>query len=157
MAYCTSDDLLLALDEPTLVQLVDDEQLSSDREDLAQACRDNAKVQRRLDWAVSMANGEVDAALRARYTVPLASTPTFIRHIATTIALHALFTRRAHAFGGVPKWITERYDAAQKSLLAIREGKLDLGAEPPPAESSAIVADTDGPDRQFTHATMEDF
>jgi len=144
MAYCTQADLDAAVDSTTLMQLTDDEGAGS---------INTTRLQRAMDDATA----EVDGHIRGRYSVPLATVPPFIRVLTVHLAIHALYARRGGAFGDLPPAVAQRYKSAQDALRAIREGKLDLGVEPPPARSAAIVADTDGPSRLFTHGTMGDF
>lgn len=156
MAYCSQTDLEAAIDQQTLIDLTDDEQAATVPGDLDQAITDNPKIATRLTAAIVDASSTIDGYLRGRYAVPLASTPAFVRKLGKDLALHNLFSRRAHGMD-MPPAIEAKYKAAMDALRSIRDGKLDLGVEPPPAASTAIVADTDGPDRLFTADTLKDY
>lgn len=144
MSYAAQADLEAAIDQQALIDLTDDE-------------KTGAINATRLTRALADADAVIDGYLRGRYSVPLATTPPFVRHIAVSLALYGLFERRAHVLGGAPKWVADRFANAKDSLRSIRKGDLDLGVEPPPAASSAIAAEADGPDRLFTADTMKEF
>jgi len=143
MAYCTQTDLEAAAELQLLIDLTDDEKTGSI----------NAT---RLTRAIVDADATIDGHLRARYSVPLASTPAYIRKLSVDLTLHALYSRRSSQFE-LPQGIRDRYRSAMDALRAMRDGKLDLGVEPPPAASAAIVADVKGPERLCTADTMKDF
>lgn len=144
MAYCTQGDLEAVLDGQKLIDLTDDS---------GAGAIDDAKLSRAMDDASAV----IDGHLRARYSVPLAApAPPYVRKLAVDLAVHALYSRREGDLG-LPDGVRDRYKSAMEALKAIRDGKQDLGVDPPPAASTAVAADTDGPDRLFTPATLKDF
>ncbi len=144
MSYTSQTLLEQAISAETVLQLTDDTGAGSvDTDVLAQA--------------ISHADGVVDGYLRKRYDIPIAVPTQLIRHLSTSIAAYMLFARRAQVFGGVPDWIEFRYRESMKKLESINKGDLDLGIEPPPAESSAQVGEFDGEDQLFTADTLKDY
>lgn len=143
MGYAVQADLEAAIDQQKLVELTDDE-------------KTGAVNAGRLARALADADAVIDGYLRGRYAVPLATTPPFVRYIAVSLAIYGLFERRSHLFE-MPEWLKERFKNAKENLRAIRDGKLDLGVDPPPPKGGAIVATTSGPERVFTEETLKDF
>jgi phage gp36-like protein len=143
MAYSTQADLEAKVPAQLLVELTDDEQAGT-----AHA----ARIARAIDDADAMINGSV----RSHYAVPLSPVPPLIRKLSVDLALWELHCRRGPHFD-VPEWAKDQHKWALEQLKAIREGHLDLGVEPPPAPSEAVVATTDGPERLFTADTMGGF
>lgn len=154
--YCAQTDLEEVIDQATIVRLTDDESLATDPSDLDASIVENAAIGGRLSRALVDATATIDGFLRTRYLLPLSPVPPFIRKLAVDLSLFSLFSRRSHEMG-MPEERTAAYKAAHKALELMRAGELDAGSEPQPTESSAVVADTDGPDREFTHDTMKDF
>ena len=147
MAYSTQIDLENEYTAALVLELADD---------AATGDRTNADVVSRITRAIAKADAAIDSHLRIYYDVPLATTPDFIRDLSTGLAIRNLFNRRAQAFE-LPDWLVSMHADNMAMLKSIRKGELDLGVEPPPAESSAVVANTDGPDREFTTTTLKDF
>jgi phage gp36-like protein len=141
--YSVLADLQSIAEAATLVDLTDD---------TGTGVVDAAKVAR----AIADADSVIDAHLRAHYVVPLANAPAFVRTLSCDLALFNLFSRRPSL--GIPDTIATRKKDALTHLAAVRDGKLDLGIEPPPAASSAEVATyAEGEDQLFTSATLETF
>lgn len=144
MSYSALADLQAAVESALLVQLTDD---------AASGSVDSAKIAR----AIADADAVIDAHLRAHYSTPLASpTPALVRMLSVDLALHQLYERRAAHFG-MPEHMRDKHKNAMALLGKIREGAIDLGIEPPPAESSAEVATYQTSDQHFTADTLEDF
>lgn len=144
MAYCGQTDIENAITAALLIELTDDAGLAEvDTAVLAQEIAD--------------ADAVIDGHLRAHYGVPLVTTPNLVRKLSIKLTTHGLFSRRAAAFAGMPEHVQAGYDWAMAQLRLIRTGTLDLGVEPPPAVSSAEVAQTDGPERLFTEDTLKDY
>lgn len=145
MAYCTQTDLETAISEQTVLDLVDD-----DGDGVH-----NATTQARVTACITQADREIDGYCQAHYSVPFGTTPPLVANLSITISLFYLYRRRRNAFN-MPDDVKEDYDRAMKKLEMVNSGKLDLGVEPPPASSSKVVADTDGPDQMFTHTKLQD-
>lgn len=80
---------------------------------------DTAVAQRACDRA----NAEISAAVSARYTLPLASTPEVLRYIAQDLAHFYLYQSEP------PSWVQARFDAARKTLRDVQSGALPLGID----------------------------
>lgn len=144
MAYCSQTDIEDAITAALLIELTDDAGAGS---------VDTTVLGREIADADAVINGH----LRAHYDVPLGSTPNLIRRLSIKLTTYGLYSRRAAAFAGMPEHVREGYDWAMQQLSFVRSGMLDLGIEPPPAASTAEIAQTDGPDRLFTSDTLKDF
>lgn len=144
MGYCDQTDIERRIGSALLIELTDDSG--------AGVVETNA-----LAECISDADGVINGFLRGQYSVPLSTVPDLIKRIATYLTIYYLYDRRASAFGGIPPHVDSNYKSALDWLKSIRSGELDLGIEPPPAVSTAQIAQTDGPDRGFTATTMMDF
>lgn len=143
MSYSSQTDLTNEIGEATVRELSDD---------LNSGSIDSDKVNR----AISNADAVIDAHIRSHYSVPLSSTPALIRKLSVDLATFNLYSRRGALFD-IPNWIDTRQKDAMKMLASIRDGKIDLGIEPPPAISSAAVAKAEGEDYLFDASTLEEF
>lgn len=81
-----------------------------------------------LELESRIADGDafIDAALARRYMVPVAGTPEtappLIRSLSKIMAMMDVFERSQNT----PAWITRRIEWAQETLLALRDGQLQL-------------------------------
>ena len=142
MPYIVQADLLADLPNDVLVQLTDDD-------------KDGISDTTVVNNAIDRAQSEVDGYVATKYSVPLASPSEFIKGLTATIAIYRLFGRRV---GGIPDAWQTRYDNAIKSLRDIASGKITLGEDPPPAESSkSTQGETSGPSRVFDRDKMGSF
>ncbi len=73
--------------------------------------------------ACDRVNAELGAALAARYSLPLASTPEVLRYIGQDLAHFYLYQSEP------PSWVQTRFDAARKTLRDIQTGVLPLGID----------------------------
>lgn len=94
-----------------------------DRTDLAEPYTGEI-VDAVLDRAIAAADAEIDAALRARYAVPLAPVPELVASIACDLARWHLWPTNP------PEWVEDRAKAARASLDRIACGTLVLDATP---------------------------
>ncbi len=84
-----------------------------------------------LDRALEDADGAIDAALQARYTLPLATVPKILKRYACDLA-------RYHLYGdGASDGVRKRYEDALKFLREVSAGTLNLGADSAGAEVEA--------------------
>lgn len=140
MPYATPQDIIDRYGEDLLYRLVNrahDEQL------------DMAAVER----ALADASGEVEAALRSRYALPLsAPAPGILVRITVDLALALLPTEAA----GDNDLIQERAKAARRLLESIRTGDADLGIPTTPGTSGGGVMFS-GPGMVFTSDRLKGF
>ena len=139
MSYTTDADLLRLIAERTLIQLsADDPQAAAP------------------DWAVvaearAYADAQVDARLRQRYPLPLASVPRELTDWSLALARHWLYSRRPEG-QDLPPAVVDAYRDALKALDAVRDGKMSLavtsGGETPASEAGLVIVSA--PDRLFT-------
>jgi phage gp36-like protein len=144
VAYTTQAKLESAIGAAAILRLTDDEKAGS-------------IVVARVTAAILVADQEIDAYARKHYSVPIAApVPAMVEKLSTDLAVYYLFRRRLAELG-IPEDVRDLRREALKQLEAINAGKIDLGVEPPPAVSTAEIAQTDGAERLFTTDTMEDF
>lgn len=140
MSYTADADLLTILPERTLLQLSADDPYAA-----------------APDWAVvaearAYADAQIDARLRQRYSLPLASVPRELRDWALALARRWLYERRLDGLE-LPPGVTAAAKEAMAALDAVRDGKMSLattvaGVETPTAEAARLTVS--GPDRLFT-------
>jgi len=143
MAYCTYSDITDQLDEATLVQLTDDENLGQVNQD-------------RVNAAIADADGEINGYLGARHHVPLDPVPPIIKTCSVDIAVYNLYSRRSVA----PEDRFERYRARIRYLEKVAEGKISLGADDPegsPPDTDAPRMSSANPARIFDRDKMKDY
>lgn len=122
--FCTPQALVDEFGERELIQLTD---IGTDRTGDV----DYLVAQRACDRA----NAEVAAAVSARYSVPLPSTPEVLRYIAQDLAHFYLYQSEP------PDWVKTRFDAARKTLRDVQTGLLPLGIDAAGASVSAPSQD----------------
>lgn len=145
MSYTTDLDLVSLMPERTLLQLSADDPLAADP-----------------DWSVvaearAYADGQLDARLRQRYSLPLASVPRELRDWALALARRWLYERRPDG-PELPAGVREAAQEALKALDAVRDGKMSLaiatpgGGETPAPEGARLQVNA--PERVFTAAVL---
>ena len=135
MAYCTEDDIKLALEEAILVELTDDEGTGVIESD-------------RVTRAIADADELIDAYAGMVYSLPFSSTPNLIRKYSVDISIYNLYSRRGDS---VPENRKDRFDKAMDFLEKLSEGKVKLDATDPALASGAGVdVTTDRDDRVFS-------
>ncbi len=140
MSYTSNIDLLTLMPERTLLQLSADDPLAGVP-----------------DWAVvcearAYADAQIDARLRQRYALPLASVPRELKDWALALARRWLYERRPDG-PDLPAGVREAAQEALKALDAVRDGKMSLavassGGETPVSEGARLQVAA--PDRLFT-------
>ncbi len=134
MRYCSVADLQLAIPRETLAQLTNDA-----APDFGAPPRDvNVPI---AEEAINQAEQLVDAHLRGRYLLPLATVPSVVKDLTVNLARHWLYARRPEG-SDLPDAVTRTYKSALTMLEAIRDAKLTLGiptgeAAPEPGEMKA--------------------
>ena len=119
MPYCTRSDLIDRFGKEDLQQL-------TDRED--RGIIDN----RVLDKAIADADAEINAKLKARYTLPLSPVPPILNLKACYIALYYL-----HGDSATDQVIKFNNDA-MAYLKDVRDGKESLDVDDPAPETSSF-------------------
>ncbi len=140
MSYTADADLLALMPERTLLQLSADDPLAGEP-----------------DWAVvaearAYADAQIDARLRQRYALPLASVPRELKDWALALARRWLYERRPDG-PDLPAGVREAAQEALRALDAVRDGKMSLavasvGGETPVSEGARLQVAA--PDRLFT-------
>lgn len=144
MPYCALSDILVRIDETTVIQLTDDEGTG-------------AVVTERVDQAIADADQEIDGYVGTRYTVPMSPVPAILKKVSVDISIHNLFGRRSRK---EPEERAERYKGAVDLLKQIAKGAFSLGPSDPdgnPPASDAPEMSADNPQRTFTRGSMEGF
>lgn len=124
MAYNTVVELLQNIEERVLVSLVNDE--TRDVEDVNLASGTDVATVRIVN-AITEADAEIDGYLRARYSLPLSSTPTLVKQLSRDICIYNLYKRRMRE--SIPESISEIYNICVKVLEKIQRGEIHLGVE----------------------------
>jgi phage gp36-like protein len=105
MAYCTQDDLLLMITVEELSELTTE---MGEAPDLMV-----------VEEAIAKADGEIDAYLGVRYSLPLAGIPDQVRSLSVDMALYHLYSRRSVA----PLVRAQKYAAAVAFLKQVAAGQ----------------------------------
>ncbi len=113
MSYTANADLLSIMPERTLLQLSADDPLAAVP-----------------DWLVvtearAYADGQIDARLRQRYSLPLATVPHELRDWAMALARRWLYERRPDG-PDLPAGVREAAQEALTALNAVRDGRMHL-------------------------------
>ncbi|HRH21512.1 MAG TPA: DUF1320 domain-containing protein [Brevundimonas sp.] len=137
MSYTTDADLFNLIAARTLTQLAADDPQAEAPDPLI------------LAEARAYADAQVDARLRQRYSLPLASVPRELRDWALALARRWLYERRPDQ--DIPPAVIDAAKEALASLDAVRDGKMSLAIAVPDDTSAAsgrvLVS---APDRLFT-------
>ena len=125
MSYTTDADLYRLIAERTLIQLAADDPLAEEPDPLI------------LAEARTYADAQVDARLRQRYALPLASVPRELTDWSLALARRWLYERRPDG-PELPGGVRESAQEALKALDAVRDGKMSLAiASDPSGETLA--------------------
>lgn len=102
--------------------------------------------------ALADAGALIDGYLRSRYNLPLTAVPLPLKRVAGDAARYYLMDDKA------TEEVRDRFDALNKLLQQIRDGKFTLGAEDPtPAQAGSPAVSANKPDRVMTPSTMGAF
>ncbi|MBN1830288.1 MAG: DUF1320 domain-containing protein [Deltaproteobacteria bacterium] len=141
MAYCSQANILNRLDEDTLIQLTDDDDLGVVDENI-------------VTQAIADADAEIDGYCGKRYDVPFLTVPAIIEKISVDIAIYNLYARRK----GAPEDREKRYQNAVKFLTNVSKGLISLGEnDPNGGPSSGHEVSIDCNDPVFSRDDMESF
>ncbi len=145
MSYTSDADLYRLIAARTLTQLAADDPQAEAPEPLI------------LAEARAYADAQVDARLRQRYSLPLASVPRELRDWALALARRWLYERRLDGLE-LPTGVAAAAQEALKALDAVRDGKMSLAiASDPAGETPAPEAgrvNVSAPDRLFNPDLM---
>ena len=111
--YITTHELVAAFSQKVLIQLSNDDYQATDVDFVV------------LEQAIKTACERIDAALRGRYRLPLASVPTVLHSHCLYLARHWLYARRPEM--KIPETVEKTYQQTIKELEQIAQGKLHLG------------------------------
>ena len=109
MGYCSSEDLLKAVSEASLIRYTDD----------AGAGEPDADV---IAGAIVSASDLVDSFISGRYGAGLSPVPGVIKSLAVDITIYKLSGRR----GDAPEEYRKKYEDALALLSKIQSGKADI-------------------------------
>lgn len=122
MSYATLDDLTSRFGEDEILQLTD-----TDRS----GAPDPATVER----AQADADAEIDAALIARYALPMSPVPKLLQRIACDLMRESFYT------SAMPDVVKDRATVSRRLLASISRGDIRLDAAPAQADSVATKSD----------------
>jgi len=139
MAYCTQDDLLLMISVEELAELTAEMGEAPDAIVVAEA--------------IAKADGEIDAYLGVRYSLPLAGIPDQVRSLSVDMALYHLYSRRSVA----PPVRRQKYEAAVAFLKQVAAGQAVLGSAGEPSAENPQVEEFSGASRVFDRNGLTDW
>lgn len=140
MSYCAKADILEQLDEDTVIQLTDDNDLG---------VMDNDVITR----AIADSDAEIDGYCGTRHELPFSPVPVMIRKLSVDLAIYNLYARRR----GVPEDRQKRYENAIRFLRDVSLGRVSLGADAPaPDADGGPQATTVKSDRVFSTGKSSD-
>uniref|UniRef100_UPI00405757CE gp436 family protein n=1 Tax=Agathobacter sp. TaxID=2021311 RepID=UPI00405757CE len=120
--YCTVEEVLKMIKDDMKNVIIGDEYIEDAEER-------EAKIAELCGDAITDACAEIDGYLAKRYSLPLTKTPQVINKFAKDISVYNLVSRTGIDESEREKTILNRYNAAIKFLLAVAEGKIDIGVE----------------------------
>lgn len=120
--YCTAEEVLKMIKDDMKNVIIGDEYIED-------ATEREAKIAELCEDAISDACAEIDGYLAKRYSVPFTKAPQVINKFAKDISVYNLVSRTGIDESEREKTILNRYNAAIKFLLAVAEGKVDIGVE----------------------------
>lgn len=141
MAYCTVNDLKTRFSEKLIAELSSDHSGNSVDSDVVEAL-------------IADADAVIDMHLRARYTLPFASTPQVILRISCDLVMHSLYARRSNE---TPEDIIEAQQRAMEMLKQIQSGDIKLGSDYASAGSRYKANKSLSKNQEFDLETMGDF
>ena len=151
--YCEIPDITKDLDESILIDLINDENRETSEIDLTNS--EDVATARAIEQIVA-ADTEIDTYLRARYSLPLSSTPDRLKQISKDITIYNLYKRR-HTLD-MPESIVELYKMRIKELRDIQKGIVDLGVEnEPQLQSDEVKTNKDSDDKLFTDDVLDNY
>ncbi|MBK8638028.1 MAG: DUF1320 domain-containing protein [Chromatiaceae bacterium] len=146
MSYTANEDLLSLMPERTLLQLSADDPLAGVP-----------------DWDViaearAYADAQVDARLRQRYALPLASVPRELRDWALALARRWLYERRLDGLE-LPPGVVAAAKEALAALDAVRDGRMSLALTPTGGGAETLAPEAgrvtvSAPERLFSDDLM---
>ncbi len=143
--YSTIDSVSKRINQQTLIQLLNDEVRNDNEIDLTDSS-DNIVV--RFNEAADVAQQEIDANLRGRYTLPLTSVPGIIANLSDSFTIYHCYERRS--MENMPDSILSIRKEGLKLLSDINKGLIDIGISTEPQSiSNEIKTNKTSSDRMF--------
>ena len=139
MAYCSQDDLLLMITVEELSELTTE---MGEAPDLMV-----------VEEAIAKADGEIDAYLGVRYSLPLAGIPDQVRSLSVDMALYHLYSRRSVA----PLVRRQKYEAAVAFLKQVAAGQAVVGGAGDPAGDAGQVEEFSGAPRVLDRGGLSEW
>ena len=139
--YATQTDIENRLDPKHLVELADD-----DSDGAADAAVINA--------AIADADGQIDACLATRYTLPFATPPALLTKISADLAIEALFARRRESASPTHQ---ARAKVARDILQALASGQILLSEAAAHTLKTAPDSTTREKEKTFSRDSLDDF
>lgn len=124
MGYCTDKEVRDMLKDDLVSALLGDDYLE-DKEEREKA------ILPYITAAITDADAEIDGYLAKRYSVPLSPVPAVIQKFAKDMAVYNLVSRQGVDESDREKTYLNRYNAAIKFLMAVAEGKIEIGTGSP--------------------------
>lgn len=153
MSYSTLEDLKKLLQEETIIQLTDDENLSPTAIDPTD--EDHAAIVGRIDEAIAAADATIDSYCQDRYTVPLSPVPAKISQISVDLTIYNLFSRRDM---DMPEIRKERNKEGIRFLEKVSKDEIHLGvSSPSPLGADSSSMSSEASRRVFTREKMKGF
>lgn len=139
MAYCTQDELLLMITVEELSELTTE---MGEAPDLMV-----------VEEAIAKADGEIDAYLGIRYSLPLAGIPDRVRSLSVDMALYHLYSRRSVA----PLVRGQKYAAAVAFLKQVAAGQALVAGAGDAAGDAGQVEDFSGAPRVLDRGGLSEW
>lgn len=136
--YCTQTDILLQIDQTTLMNLTDDTGSEIVDSDI-------------LTRAIDDADATIDSYISAVYATPLVVVPDTIRKLSVDMSIYNLYARRSDTLPDVRK---DRQSAAIKMLIRIADNTISLSVATLTDVDAAVT--TDPVDRIFSMGKASD-
>lgn len=142
--YCSVDDIRAAISPAELVHLTDEAGTGEVNEGL-------------VTVIIADVAAVVDGHLRARYPLPLSTTPALLKSVSVDLVVAELYKRRLRT--DVPDSIFAAYKNAMALLDKIQKGLIQLGIETKaePSVGGAIRVNKDSQDKLFNKDLMSRF
>lgn len=148
MGYCSEREVRDAMKDSLVSALLGDNYIDDEAER-------EAAIQPYITAAIEDADAEIDGYLAKRYSVPLSPPPAVITKFCKDMAVYNLMSRIGIDESDRDKTYLNRYNAAIKFLLAVAEGKIEIGISGSGPESVARTGfQVKSQPRIFTRDTM---
>lgn len=124
MGYCTVNEVLQMMKAEMQNVILADNDVEDEEER-------QVLIKSLASRAIEDAEAEINGYLSSRYTVPFASPPAILNKFSKDIAAYNMVSRIGIDEQDRDKTFLTRYNAAIKFLMAVAEGKIELGIKNP--------------------------